>query len=316
VTCHDAREYLSELVDDGLEPIRPAEVDAHLAGCAECRRELAALRATLGALRGLERPRAPLGFVESVMRRAYPTPWYRRAAARLFLPLSIKLPIEAAAVVVVAGLAMLVVGRTPELRRPALETTAQRPVPESSSPAAPAPEAASDAAARKAPASEGPALEAPRPRAQAPEPSTPGVPGPEPLPAAPPVSGHVEGQGAPDEKAASLDRREMARSLAAPPPSPAATAARAPADVAGRLSVRDQAAAITSLADLLAAVGGREIARRREASDTVVDVVVPGARHDEFLRGLAALGAWTPVGPPAATPAAPDQLRVSVRIAE
>ena len=117
MTCHDAREWLSALADDAVDPARRVEIEAHLAGCPECRLELDGLRATVGLLRRVEPPRAPVGFVDRVMERARPMPWYRRLAARLFLPLPIKLPVHAAAIVVIAGLAIFLFERTPEVAR-------------------------------------------------------------------------------------------------------------------------------------------------------------------------------------------------------
>ena len=87
MTCQDARQWLSDLLDDALEGDRRVEVDAHLVSCADCRVELDRLRATVSALRGLDHPRAPAGFVDRVVQRRHPVPWYRRLYAWLFLPL-------------------------------------------------------------------------------------------------------------------------------------------------------------------------------------------------------------------------------------
>jgi len=40
MTCHDARELFSALLDEALAADERRALDAHLAGCAECRREL------------------------------------------------------------------------------------------------------------------------------------------------------------------------------------------------------------------------------------------------------------------------------------
>ena len=74
MSCHDARERLSDLLDDALEAEARAQVDAHLAGCADCRRELDRLRATVSLLRAVERPQAPAGFVDRVLEAARPAP--------------------------------------------------------------------------------------------------------------------------------------------------------------------------------------------------------------------------------------------------
>ena len=116
MNCHETRERLSGLLDDALDAPERAEVAAHLDGCPNCRRDLDRLRATVSLLSRVERPRAPLSFVDRVMAAAHPVPWYRRLGRRLFLPLNIKLPVEAAAMLVIAVLGVYLLQRTPELR--------------------------------------------------------------------------------------------------------------------------------------------------------------------------------------------------------
>ena len=119
MSCHDAREWLSDLLDDALEAEARAQVDAHLAGCAECRRELDRLRATVSLLHAVERPQAPAGFVDRVLEAARPTPWHRRLLDWLAAVRLLRFPVEAAAVVLVASLAVYVFQGTPALRQAA-----------------------------------------------------------------------------------------------------------------------------------------------------------------------------------------------------
>lgn len=56
MNCTRAREFLPELLDERTVPTALPEVRAHVAGCADCQRELEALRATLTAL---DAPPAP-----------------------------------------------------------------------------------------------------------------------------------------------------------------------------------------------------------------------------------------------------------------
>ena len=129
MNCHDARDRLSDFLDEALGPPELAEVRAHLEGCPECRGELERLRATVSLLARVERPRAPLGFVDRVMAAARPAPWYRRLGRLLFLPLGIKLPAEAAAMVMIAVLGVFLLQRTPEMKeaaRPEFQSPASR----------------------------------------------------------------------------------------------------------------------------------------------------------------------------------------------
>ena len=125
MTCHDAREWLSDLLDDALEAEARAQIDTHLAGCAECRRELEHLRATVSLLRAVERPQAPAGFVDRVLEAARPVPWHRRLLDWLAAVRLLRFPVEAAAVVLVASLAVYVFQETPALRQAARPETAQ-----------------------------------------------------------------------------------------------------------------------------------------------------------------------------------------------
>src|SRR2546430_17459694 len=86
MTCHESRERLSELLDEALPTRERALVEAHLADCQECRRELERLRATVSILRRVEPVRAPVGFVDRVMAAGRPVPWDPRAGAGGFLP--------------------------------------------------------------------------------------------------------------------------------------------------------------------------------------------------------------------------------------
>ena len=139
MSCADNRLLHSALLDGELAPAERAQVEAHLATCADCTAELAALARTLGMLHALPAARAPLGFVDRVLEAARPMPWHRRLGRRLFQPLRVKLPLEAAAVVLVALGAVYVFQNTPELQQAARqEQPASAPVPVAP-PATPAP---------------------------------------------------------------------------------------------------------------------------------------------------------------------------------
>jgi len=135
MTCHEARELYSALVDDALDAGERGAVEAHVAGCAECRRELERFRRTVALMQGAGPVRAPAGFVDRVLEAAAPTPWYRRLARVLFSPLGVKVPLGAAAMLLVAGIAVYVFQHSPELQQAARHEAP--PVPYSAPPAAP-----------------------------------------------------------------------------------------------------------------------------------------------------------------------------------
>ena len=117
MTCPDAREQLSALLDDALTAAERAALETHLATCADCRREMERLRSTVTLLGRLGPAHAPPGFVDRVMIEAYRPAWPRRLLDTLFRPLRVKLPLEAAAVLLVGISALYVYERTPEVRQ-------------------------------------------------------------------------------------------------------------------------------------------------------------------------------------------------------
>jgi len=353
VNCHDARERLSDWLDEALSARERSELGAHLDGCPDCRRELERLRATVSLLSRVERPRAPAGFVDRVMAATHPVPWYRRLGRRLFLPLGIKLPVEAAAIVFIAVLGVYLLQRTPELRdaaRPELEAPASRAEPTPT----PAPRQETPKAGRADPGK----LSEPAPRTgregkntvgdgrrfDSTQPSPPATqdskqePGREAdvdrLQKAPALTSQATpaprtaapGAAAPAAPPAESrpKSRDAAEEQSAEPPK--APAQRAPALSAkpesamsgalGRLNVKDRPAAEKGLADLLARLGGSETGRRQELGATVIEVLVPEPRYADFVRGLTTLGAFTLEGQPTALPTDPARVRLGIRISE
>lgn len=116
MTCAECREAFSAHVDGALGADARGAVEQHLAGCGECQREWRRFFATVDLLHLVQSERAPAGFVDRVLAAARPEPWYRRLARGLLVPWPVKLPLEAAAVVMVAGLAVLVFQRSSELQ--------------------------------------------------------------------------------------------------------------------------------------------------------------------------------------------------------
>lgn len=263
MTCHDARERFSALVDDALSTAERRAVDAHLLGCPDCRAELERLEATVALLHRVEPPRAPAGFVDRVLAARRGASWRSRVLRRLFVPLPVKLPLEAAALVLVALAAVYVLRETPELRQAArLE-----PPPVTTPAPAESPQATEGREAAPGPAAN--PKDAKRDR---------GRPRP-PVPAS-----KTEVPAAPAEKA--LDEVKKRAGVGA---------------VAGRLDVSDREAADRALAELVGRLGGT-LSRRAEADATFVEVTVPRAAYPDFVRELARLGHWRAEREPAELP--------------
>jgi hypothetical protein len=333
MTCDETRDSLSAYLDGALAPEERRDVEAHLATCAECARELETLRGTVALLQRVQPARAPVGFVDRVVAAARPRPWYRRVADAVFAPVLTKLPLQATAVLLVGLLAVYLFERTPELQQAAREETPRServaPVPPPTAPSAPRAE---------------PSAVRPEPVAQAPAEPSPGDLSKE---KAAEVAEKADAVGEQERREAPLSREVGSEGAAAPPaasaPPPAAPApaeaesrlrlerspdaARAPraappaalgakraapaADVVARVAVKDRDAAERDLAELIARVGGSVAERRSEAETTVVEVLIPQPRYAEFTDHVARIGAWRLE---AERPDLPAQIRVILRL--
>jgi hypothetical protein len=109
--CTRCRERLSEYLDGLLAAPERGEVDAHLAGCAECRRELDLWRATVQAMAELPRSGAPQGFGARVMARLGAGAEAAPERPRILSLWVRALPV-AALVLVVLGVALMVEHRS------------------------------------------------------------------------------------------------------------------------------------------------------------------------------------------------------------
>ena len=319
MTCHDVRELFSALIDEALDASERRTVDAHLATCAECRRELERLRSTVALLHAVEPARTPAGFVDRVLAAARPTPWYRRLLSALFLPWPVKIPAEAAAIVLVAAGVVYLYRVTPEphqwdrmeRRQPPAPTELRRQ-PEAPPPARP---------------------EKPRPAPSSPTTSE-----------APPASQrrlareYMEKEGLKDDSSRDADvqaprakkgvegkleatpgdtaARGKAHSPEATPPkaaqaSPLGAASFVPPDVSGRLAVSDRDAALRGLDAVVTRLGAVVDRRLVGSEGPIVELSVTREAYPELVRELARLGRWQPTREPAELPA---QIRVVLRI--
>lgn len=321
VSCEEIRELFSARADDALSDDERARLDAHLATCAECAREWARFAGMVGLLRAAPLARAPAGFVDRVL-AARPQPWYRRLARALLTPWPVKLPLEAAAIVLVAGLAIMLFQRSPELQQaartpaPAEAPSAPATGPEPYQPKAveSAPGGASTRALPDAAPLEKKDEAAPRERTDpattrdaapaAPPPVTP------PAPARPAEESRAKRSEAPALGARKEAVEERAARRSAPSQSELSADLRtAQPALLARLAVTDRGAAERAVADLVARAGGRVLARSEDAGAVVLGLVVPEARWDEVRRGLETLGSLRLEGD---RPAGP--VRVTIRL--
>jgi hypothetical protein len=321
MTCTEVRELFSAHVDAALSADERARLDAHLAACAECTAEWRRFERTVGVVRAVAPARAPAGFVERVL-AARPRPWYRRLARDVFVPWPVKLPLEAAAIVLVAGLAVVVLQRSPELQQaayapePPAGTTAPSP------PAGPPGQGAPDSvraparleqkraltdelATRKAESPTGARADSTTARDAA-------------RPAEAPRAKSAEAPEAGARTEANQERAGTATRRAAPAaPAPALQESRdrqtpsANESRLARLTVEDRGAAERTVGEIVGRAGGRVLSRSEERGVTVLSLAVPGDRWDEVTRGLQTLGTLRLEGEPRRSA---DLLRLTLRL--
>jgi hypothetical protein len=311
MTCRETRELFSALADDALTPAEAAALDAHVSGCAGCRRELAAFDRTVRMVRAMDPARAPAGFVDRVLAAARPEPRSRRLARRLFVPWP-KVPLEAAALLLVAGLAVLLFRGSPEQRQAARHEpappgpAAQAPVTET------APTGAKRADAERARAAETPpAANRARPAAPTPAPELP-APARLAAPAAP--------RDAREPDRAAPPGTERAMPEPAPPvPPPADTAKRRDAFADAGRAKPDTADAKTQTAERPAEVGAAR--GQREAGDAAAATGV--LRKERAPAAAAAPSAPAPeaaplsrTGPRTGIPAVPPDVAATLRVSD
>jgi hypothetical protein len=113
MNCEEVQKYLSDLLDKSLDVERVQGIEDHLTTCSLCGGEMASLAECQRLVSGLPAVEPPLGFTNRVMAEVReaanpPSLW-----ERLFLPLRIKIPLQATAVVLIAVLAAYIYQKEP-----------------------------------------------------------------------------------------------------------------------------------------------------------------------------------------------------------
>jgi len=134
MNCKEVKEFSSDYLDGRLAPAEVIRLEEHMYSCSACARELAQLRATLSLMSSLSGIDTSPDFVVQVNRKIDGG----RTPSRLWIwfvePMRIKLPLEAAALLLVSTLAFYLYQRSPELSEKSLvfpettvETTKEQP---------------------------------------------------------------------------------------------------------------------------------------------------------------------------------------------
>jgi TolA-binding protein len=139
MTCHEAREAFSDLHDDVLpQPARDA-VRGHLQVCPACQAEWSAFQQTIQALSTLGSAEPSPGFAARIRQQLDAPRWWERAARWLFLPVRVKMPVHAAALLVLGLAGLLLYERSPDLHKSTQPLTTRPPAAARGALRAPAP---------------------------------------------------------------------------------------------------------------------------------------------------------------------------------
>jgi hypothetical protein len=107
MNCVEAQKHFADLLDDSRDEwLR--KVNDHLAACARCREELAAVAACQRLVSASPPVEPPAGFASRVMAEVRHTAHRPTVWQRLFSPLQVKLPLQAMAVILISVLAVFI----------------------------------------------------------------------------------------------------------------------------------------------------------------------------------------------------------------
>jgi Predicted integral membrane protein (DUF2275) len=113
MNCEEVQKYLSDFLDKSLDNECTRTIEDHLTACSLCSEELADLAECQRLLSGLPVVEPPLDLTNRVMARVREAKHPPSLWERLFLPLRVKIPLQATAVVLIAVLAGYIYQKEP-----------------------------------------------------------------------------------------------------------------------------------------------------------------------------------------------------------
>jgi Putative zinc-finger len=118
MNCEEVQTRISEYLERSLDAISMKSIEVHLSSCSRCRVDADSLADCIQEIARLPTVDPPLGFAQSVMVHVReinekPTLW-----ERLFLPMRVKIPLPATAVVLIGALALVLSQKDEKLNMP------------------------------------------------------------------------------------------------------------------------------------------------------------------------------------------------------
>ena len=206
MTCDEARAAFSDLYDEALSGAPLVTVTQHLASCPACRAEWASFRKAMQAVADLGIAEPSPGFAARVRQQLEIPTRSQRVVQWLFLPLHVKVPIQAVAVLLVAFAGLLLYQRSPELRRATEPYQASSPPVAREAPTPVPPPAAEEPTRKK----ESPAPQADASKAEQAKPEVPATAAVAPPPQAPSEAEKDRGSPSLREEAKELEKTATA----------------------------------------------------------------------------------------------------------
>ncbi|MDP8236025.1 MAG: zf-HC2 domain-containing protein [Candidatus Erginobacter occultus] len=109
--CEEITDLLSGYLDGELDEGERKRVEEHLSVCPACAEELRALRGCVEGIGSLEEVEPPADFLSRVHDRLEKKPGLKTALGKIFVPLPLRIPLEAAAAAAVVILVVYLVKR-------------------------------------------------------------------------------------------------------------------------------------------------------------------------------------------------------------
>jgi len=94
MNCSRIKDLFSEYIDGQLDKEQEALVKDHLLVCSDCRDEFESMKAVIREMGSLDKIKAPDDFLETLHGRIKSDSWFQKIKAYLFIPASIRIPVE------------------------------------------------------------------------------------------------------------------------------------------------------------------------------------------------------------------------------
>ena len=106
--CSKVKNLLADYANNDLKPDIKLVIKNHLSKCSDCREELKYLKKYIKEISSMPEVKAPKNFLDQIHNRLEKETASEKIISKLFFPLKIKIPLEAAGVLAMAALVILI----------------------------------------------------------------------------------------------------------------------------------------------------------------------------------------------------------------